>query len=198
MCTRLLVPLGGSGFAEAAQPLAAAGAPRRRLLAAALLALAPLVAPVTPAAAQSAWELTLDVRPWSAELGVARSVSRASLAGFSVGLGAKEELNRTLAPEIDASPHLIPLEQVVRLGPFIRYRAAPRVDIDAGARLALASIYLHGDTPNLLVGAHAGVFVGGRHVRAGPRLVIGRIDAGLERHTVVHLDYVTVRGRVGF
>jgi hypothetical protein len=72
------------------------------------------------------------------------------------------------------------------------------VDIDAGARLALASIYLHSDTPHLLVGAHAGVFVGGHHVRAGPRLVIGRIDTGFDRHTVVHLDYVTVRGRVGF
>jgi hypothetical protein len=157
-----------------------------------------LPAPASAQTSQSARELTLDVRPWSAELGGAVRVTGPYLIGFSIGLGGKEMLNRTLTPDVRAERDLMPLEQVIRLGPFVRYRAAPYVDIDAGARLALATIYAYGETPQVLAAVHAGVFVGARYLRVGPRLVVGRINAGFDRHTVMHLDYITLRGRLGF
>jgi hypothetical protein len=177
--------------------------PRRTCMALAACAAVGAGAALLPAAASaqrspSARELTLDVRPWSAELGGAVRVAGPYLLGFSFGVGGEELLSRTLTPDVRAERDLMPLQQVIRLGPFVRYRAAPYIDVDVGARLALATIYTHGDTPQLLAAVHAGVFVGGRYLRAGPRLVVGRIDAGLDRHTVVHLDYITLRGRLGF
>lgn len=166
----------------------------------ALVVLAALLLVAAPVAAQTgaSREMTLDLRPWSAELALAWGGSDGNLFGFSVGLGANSDLNWTARPDVGDREDLHELEQILMVGPLFRHRAGRGIDLDIGLRFALASVRSGGDLPGLLTGVHAGVFFGGRHVRVGSRVVAGRLWDGAHRDDILHVDLLTGRLRLPF
>jgi hypothetical protein len=148
--------------------------------------------------AQAARELTLDVRPWSADVGIAWRIGGAHLAGFTAGGGA-DDLNRTFVPDVrPTDPAYVTLEQIVRLGPFYRYDQGGRVSVDVGLRAALGGVRGVSGSPGVVTGVHAAVFYGGRRIRVGPRVFVGAARDGSSTETVVHVDWLTARLRLGF
>jgi hypothetical protein len=148
--------------------------------------------------AQSARELTLDVRPWSADVALAWRVAPGHLWGISVGGGA-DHFSRTLVPDVSPTdPHFVRLEQVVRLGPFYRWERADRLSADIGLRAALGGVRGISGSPGLVTGVQAGVHYGGRHVRVGPRLFVGTAREAGQTEPVVHVDWLTARLRLPF
>jgi hypothetical protein len=162
-----------------------------------LVAAAALLLAASAAAAQDRRELTLDVRPFSADIGMAWPIGAGHLWGFSVG-GGPDEFNRTFVPEVtDTSSYYVTLEQIVRLGPFYRYESGGRYSIDLGLRVALGGVRGVSGSPDLVAGLHAGAFYGGRRFRVGPRLFIGR-STEPDVTNIVHVEWLTARLRVPF
>jgi hypothetical protein len=86
----------------------------------------------------------------------------------------------------------------VRLGPFYRYESGDRWNVDVGLRVALGGVRGISGSPGLVTGAQAGVYFGGRHLRVGPRLLVGSSREGGESNSVVHADWLTARLRLPF
>jgi hypothetical protein len=143
-------------------------------------------------------ELTLDIRPWSADVALAWRVAPGHLLGFSAGGGA-DDFNRTFRPEVvDTISDYVTLEQIVRLGPFYRYEHDGRLSADVGLRVALGGVRGISGSPGVVTGLQAGVFYGGRRVRLGPRLFVGTSREGGSTEQVVHVDWLTARLRLPF
>jgi hypothetical protein len=146
----------------------------------------------------AARELTLDVRPWSFDAAMAWRVSPGHLLGISLGGGA-DDLNRTFVPRATATDsEFVTLEQIVRFGPFYRYERDGRVSVDLGFRAALGGVRGISGSPGLVTGVQAGVFYGGRWIRAGPRLFVGTAREAGATEPVVHVDWLTARLRLPF
>jgi hypothetical protein len=143
-------------------------------------------------------ELTLDIRPWSADAAIAFRAAPGHLWGIAIGGGA-DDLNRTFRPDVDpTSAEYVTLEQVVRMGPFYRYEQRGRLSADVGLRVALGGVRGISGSPGLVTGVQAAAFYGGRHLRAGPRLFVGTAREAGQTEQVVHVDWLTVRLRLPF
>lgn len=142
-------------------------------------------------------ELTLDLRPWSFDAGVAFPLSAGHLLGFSVG-GGPDDFNKTFSPEVvDTISEFVTLEQIVRAGTFYRYESGRRFSVDLGLRAAFGGVRGTSGAINGVGGFHAAAFFGGRRLRVGPRLFVGSStehDVG----TIVHVEWLTARWRVPF
>lgn len=156
-----------------------------------------LLAPTLLHGQRRARELTLDLRPFSADVGVAWPLAPRHLIGFSVG-GGPDEFNHTFVPEVvDTISEFVTLEQIVRAGSFYRYESGRRVSMDAGLRVALGGVRGTSGAMNAVGGLHAALFVGGSRLRAGPRLFVGR-STEHDVDTIVHVEWLTARLRVPF
>jgi hypothetical protein len=141
-------------------------------------------------------EATLDLRPFSADLGMAWRTSGPHMLGFTVGASAGDELNRTFRPEIvDTVSAFVTLEQIVRAGAVYRYESGHRMNADVALRFALGGVRGTSGSMDAVAALQTGVYFGTRRVRAGPRLYIARStehDVG----TIVHVEWFTLRLRV--
>lgn len=142
-------------------------------------------------------EVTLDVRPYSADVSIAWGSSPRHLWGFLVG-GGPDKFNRTFVPKVDdTDSEYVDLEQIVRMGPFYRYESGGRLGGDVGLRVALGGVRGTSGAINAVGGVQMAMFAGGRTFRVGPRVFIGRsTESGVD--TIVHVEWLTARVRLPF
>ncbi len=167
---------------------------RRALL---LITAAVAIFPMIVRAQAPSRELTLDVRPFSADLGVAWRKSGPHMFGFTVGGSAGDKLHQTFRPMVeDTSSEFVTLEQIVRAGPVYRYETGC-MNIDVALRFALGGVSGTSGIMDGVAALQTGVYYGTRHFRVGPRYYIARsTEPGVG--TIVHVEWVTVRWRIPF
>jgi hypothetical protein len=142
-------------------------------------------------------EVTLDVRPFSADVSIAWGSSPHHLWGFLIG-GGPDEFNRTFVPRVDdTDSETVDLEQIVRMGPFYRYESGGRLGGDVGLRVALGGVRGTSGAINAVGGVQVAMFAGGRTFRVGPRLFVGT-STGPGVDTIVHVEWLTARVRLPF
>lgn len=156
-----------------------------------------LLALAAPGHGQARRELTLDVRPFSADVSIAWPVTTGHLLGLTAG-GGPDELNHTFTPEPTVTTdEFITLEQIVRVGSFYRYESGRGYSLDVGLRAALGGVRGGSGSMNAVGGLHVAPFYGGRWLRVGPRLFIGR-STEHDVDTIVHVEWITARLRLAF
>lgn len=165
-----------------------------------LVVLAALVLVAAPVAAQTgaSREITLDLRPWSAELALAWGGSDGNLFGLSVGLGGTSDLNWTARPDVGDREDLHELEQILMGGAAVPASCRPRSRSRCRPPVRPGQRALRGGSTRRIGGRPCGVFFGGTHVRVGSRVVAGRLWDGPHRDDILHLDLLTGRLRLPF
>jgi hypothetical protein len=114
-------------------------------------------------------QLSLEVNPIHATIGYGWTTAPDRIVGVELGMGVPQ-LDRTLLPADE------PLIDFIHLGVFVRSQATPLVVLDGRAQLGLAELYgARASLPGTFTALSGGAFVGGRHVRVGPRLTAGMV-----------------------
>lgn len=128
-----------------------------------------------PAAAQR-HEVTLEASVIRGAVGYARQVAPRVLVGGEAGFGFPQ-IDRTLSPEVDDSGNP-DFEEYLHLAGFVRLVLSGSVELDAGLRGSVASLWdctASDCWPALFGGGYLQPMVGWRRIKVGVRLSAGWI-----------------------
>jgi len=114
-------------------------------------------------------QLSLELNPVHGTLGYGWTVAPTRFVGVEVGFGFPQ-LDRTLVP---ASESLL---DVLHLGVFVRSDPTKSVAFDSRVQVGLAELRgCSGCLPGVFTAVSGAAFLGGRYLKAGPRLTAGLI-----------------------
>jgi len=127
-------------------------------------------------------QLSLEVTPVHGTLSYGWSMGPDRFVGFEAGFGFPQ-IDRTLVPAGES------FMDILHVGAFVR--SDPTKSVVADGRLQVGFAELRGCSgclPGLFTAVSGGAFLGGKHVKAGPRLTMGVIrEHGDETSLVLNL-----------
>jgi hypothetical protein len=140
-----------------------------------------------PGAGAQRRQLSLELHPIHATLGVGWATAPERTIGFEAGFGFAQ-LDRTLVPSEET------LLDFLHLGLFLRTQPTRMLSLDARVQSGLAELRgCSGCFPGVLTALSGGLFLGGRNVKLGSRLSAGVIkEAGVPSTFVLNLRPVAV------
>lgn len=135
-------------------------------------------------------QISLEANPFRGTLGYTRHVNPEWEVGMTGGFGFPQ-FDQTLAPDKGN------FEDIFHIGVLTRYEPSEKAALDLDLRIGLADLRdcTGGDCfPGGYIGLSAGMFLGWRHLKFGPRLTLAQYgDQGYRPTRVVAVTPLSVR-----
>jgi hypothetical protein len=151
--------------------------------------------------AQGRHEFTLDFRPFAGLAAYAWQLSPGTYFGLGLG-GGIDELDFTLVPFEGgvSNDEFHQFEEIAHASAFVRRKAGTHWDFDVGARAGIGEVrscMVSDCLPGWFFGGYANVFWGSSRWKVGPRIIVAQVHDDDNGDTVVHLEILTGRVRIG-